>query len=126
MRADNSAHLAAAAHQRSEAARRRATDTLRRLDQAGHPITFAGVAQAAEVSRSWLYRDADLRAEVDRLRAEQTSSRLSRPASERGTQASQHHRIAVLLDANRELRKDNHELRAHVALLLGQRRDELT
>ena len=35
----------------------------------GMPITFDAVAREAQVSRSWLYNQPDLRAEVERLRA---------------------------------------------------------
>ncbi|MGH9036588.1 MAG: DUF6262 family protein, partial [Acidimicrobiia bacterium] len=57
------AHLATAAQRRSDETRRRARAALQRLDQAGRTITFATVAAAAQVSRSWLYRDDDIRRE---------------------------------------------------------------
>ena len=47
MRADNTAHLVAAARARSDAAHKRATNALRRLDQTGAPITFGAVAAEA-------------------------------------------------------------------------------
>ncbi len=37
--------------------------------RAGLPITFDALAREARVSRSWLYNQPDLRAEVERLRA---------------------------------------------------------
>lgn len=64
----NSSALATAAQQRAHDTRHRAVDILRRLDAAGETVTFLSVARAARVSRSWLYRQADLRAEIDRLR----------------------------------------------------------
>ena len=60
--------LVAAARQRADDTRRRAVEALRRLDAAGEPVTFISVARAAGVSRSWLYRQGDLRAEIERLR----------------------------------------------------------
>ncbi|MFF7251573.1 DUF6262 family protein, partial [Embleya sp. NPDC008237] len=69
MPADNSHPIVAAAHRRAAATRRRATSALRRMDATGTVITFEAVAREAGVSRSWLYNQPDLRAEIERLRA---------------------------------------------------------
>ncbi len=50
MRADNSAHIVAAARRRATDARSRAVTALRRLDADGKPVTFSTVASAARVS----------------------------------------------------------------------------
>ena len=68
MRADNSRHVIAAAHRRAEQTRQRAVTALRRMDGTGQRITFDAVSRAAGVSRSWLYAQDDLRAEIERLR----------------------------------------------------------
>ena len=68
MRADNSRHVIAAAHRRAEQTRQRAVTALRRMDGTGQRITFDAVSRAAGVSRSWLYAQQDLRAEIQRLR----------------------------------------------------------
>ncbi|HEX2700193.1 MAG TPA: DUF6262 family protein [Acidimicrobiales bacterium] len=125
MKIDNSAHLASAARRRSDETRRRAEQALWGMDRAGGPISFTAVAAAASVSRSWLYRDSDLRTEIHRLRAAGPAAMASRPAAERSSTASQHRRIATLLDANRTLRTENQQLRGEVAALLGERRDHV-
>ena len=71
MQADNSHHLIAAARRRSVATQRRAVAAVRRLDTAGTTITFDAVSREAGVSRSWLYNQPDLRAEIERLRQRQ-------------------------------------------------------
>src|SRR5664280_720713 len=68
MRADNSRHLTTAARQRAEQTRARAVRALRRLDETGKSITFEAVAAEAGVSRSWLYSQQDIRAEIQALR----------------------------------------------------------
>ena len=68
MRADNSRHVIAAARRRAGQTRQRAVAALRRMDAAGQRITFDAVAREAGVSRSWLYAQDDLRAEIGRLR----------------------------------------------------------
>ena len=123
--ADNRAHLAAAAARRSLQARERATDALRRLDASGTPITFIAVAHEDGVSRSWLYRDPDIRAEVHRLRAASgPAGRPSAPTAERATEASLRQRIETLLGDNRALRDENRQLRDQIAKLLGTQRAE--
>src|SRR5664280_946035 len=74
MRADNSRHLTTAARQRAEQTRARAVRALRRLDETGKSITFEAVAAEAGVSRSWLYSQQDIRAEIQALRTRRQPS----------------------------------------------------
>jgi len=60
--------LSEAAARRHELTRARAVQALRELDRAGAPVTFAGVAQAAGISRSWLYTQPDISSHIRRLR----------------------------------------------------------
>jgi len=69
MRADNTAHIVAASRRRTEQTHHQAAAALRRLDTNGTPVTFEALAREAGVSRSWLYAQPDLRAEITRLRA---------------------------------------------------------
>lgn len=121
MPADNHQHLAAAAARRSTTTRQAAIETLRRLDAAGTPITFSVVADEAGVSRSWLYRDSQTRAEIERLRAA-TQKPTATPAAQRSTDASLRERIETLLDDNRTLRQENRRLQDQIAALLGHQR----
>src|SRR5437016_1134692 len=68
MRADNTRHIIDAARHRHELTRAKAIQALRTVDAAGTPVTFETVARAAVVSRSWLYAQPDIRAEIERLR----------------------------------------------------------
>jgi hypothetical protein len=60
--------LSEAAARRHELTRSKAIQALRELDRAGTPVTFAGVAQTAGVSRSWLYTQPDISGQIRRLR----------------------------------------------------------
>jgi Family of unknown function (DUF6262) len=62
--------LSEAAARRHELTRAKAVQALRELDRAGTPVTFAGVAQAAGISRSWLYTQPDISIQIRRLRQE--------------------------------------------------------
>ena len=52
MRADNTRHLAKAAHRRAEQTRRRAVTALRQLADTNEPLTVSTLAQRANVSRA--------------------------------------------------------------------------
>jgi predicted RNase H-like nuclease (RuvC/YqgF family) len=120
---DNSHHLAQAAQAKHAAAIQRAQEALRQLDRTGQPISFAAVAQAASVSRSWLYRQPALRTQIERLRATQRPrSHRQVPAAQRATIDSLHHRIEALQEEASRLRQENRALRDERARKLGAAR----
>ncbi|MGH3666010.1 MAG: DUF6262 family protein [Egibacteraceae bacterium] len=120
--ADNRAALAVATRHRAESTRERARTALRRLDRDGTTVSFVAVAAAAGVSRSLLYRDPDLRAEIDRLRTRDPLGTSRPPTAERTSDASLQQRLAAALEDNHTLRHENHQLRDQIAVLLGEQR----
>jgi uncharacterized protein DUF6262 len=124
MRADNSRHVIAAARRRAADTRKRAESALRRMDKNGLPITFDAVAKQARVSRSWLYNQADLRAEIERLRARRGSASPSRPVPDRqrASDASLLRRLESAAERIRRLETENKQLREALAMALGERR----
>jgi hypothetical protein len=124
MRADNSRHIVTAARHRATATRRRAVAAIRRMDNAGQPISFDAVAREGQVSRSWLYNQPDLRAEIERLRARRdprpTEPRL--PDRQRASDASLRRRLEVATERNRQLEAENRHLREALAVALGEQR----
>src|SRR5258706_12551886 len=123
MRADNSHHLIAAARHRAAATRRRAIAALRRMDKAGTPITVNAVAQEAGVSRSWLYNQPDLHAEIERLRTRRNPTATKPvPDRQRASDASPLRRLESAAERIKRLEADNQQLREALALALGERR----
>jgi len=125
MRADP---LSEAASRRHELTRARAIQALRELDRAGAPVTFASVARAAGVSRSWLYTQPDISSQIRRLRqqADGAGSAGAVPAAQRATDASLRARLTATLDRNKELADDNARLRRQLARALGDQRSART
>ena len=121
MRADNSHHLAAAARNRAEQTRTRAIRALRRLDQTGTAITFEAVAREAGVSRSWLYGQADLRDQIQTLRArhQPTPPTPRPPQRQAASQTSLLRRLHAATERIRRLEADNHQLRQALTEALG-------
>ena len=123
MRADNSAHVIAAARRRSDDARRKAVTALRSLDASGQPVTFSTVAAAAGVSRSWLYAQDDLREQVERLRArQQPPASPPVPDRQRATPASLLRRLEAATSRIRLLESENRQLRDALERALGEQR----
>ena len=113
--------LSEAAARRHELTRSRAVQALRELDRAGVPVTFAGVAQAAGVSRSWLYTQPDISGQIRRLRQEANAAG-GIPSAQRATDASLRARLSAALDRNKQLAGENARLRRQLARSLGDQR----
>src|SRR5947209_7141930 len=115
--------LSGAAARRHELTRSKAIQALRELDRAGTPVTFAGVAQAAGVSRSWLYTQPDISSQIRRLRKYKDGAI---PSGQRATDASLRARLAAALDRNKQLADENARLRRQLARALGDQRSART
>jgi|SRR5215470_10893727 len=124
MRADNSHHVVQAAQRRAEQTRQRAVTALRRMDATGQRVTFDAVSRAAGVSRSWLYAQDDLRAEIERLRQRNpaTPPALAPPQRQRASAPSLLRRLEAATAHIRRLEADNQQLRDALARALGERR----
>jgi Ribonuclease G/E len=70
IRARRTAVLTAAAKAKSEAKAQAADQAIRRLIKGGEHITFQAVQREAGVSHAFLYGNPDLRARIERLRAQ--------------------------------------------------------
>jgi hypothetical protein len=101
-----------------------AIQALRELGRAGAPVTFAGVARAAGVSRSWLYTQPDISSQIRRLRknTDGAGSAGAVPAGQRTTDASLRARLTAALDRNKQLADENARLRRQLARALGDQR----
>jgi len=119
-RADNTHHLRAAAQARHDRALHRAHEAVRLLDRRGEAITFTTVAATAHVSRSWLYRQPDLRSAISSQ--QRIAAGVGVPAAQRASTDSNDARRDALRLEIEHLRAENAILRHHVARALGQRR----
>jgi len=74
-------------------------------------------------SRSWLYTQADIRDQIQRLRGTRNDQSASAiPAGQRATDASLRARLAAALQRNRALADENARLRRQLARALGAER----
>ena len=114
--------LREAAQARHEATLRRAITALQRLARRGEPVTFHRVAKTAGVSRSWLYRQPQLRDEITRLRGAAAGRPGTLPSAERATTDSLRQQLSTYRDEISRLRTENQELRDQLARHLGAAR----
>ena len=123
MGAEPARPLLDAAARRTLEAEQRVRGALRELDRQGAAITFAGVAQRAQVSRAFLYQHAELRTEIEALRAAQASAPASLPARQRASDASLRARLRAALDEGQRQREEIARLREELALAHGRARE---
>jgi hypothetical protein len=124
-RADNTRYLIQAAAARRQNARHKASQAIERLHQQGEPITFAAIAAAAGVSRTWLYRQDDLRELIGRLRAGNNRP-VRTPATQRASDASLRQRLDAARHEVAHLRSENTDLRQRLEHHLGDQRARRT
>ncbi len=115
------APLAIAAERKHHSAVQRARAALIAMHNASIQITFQSVADQAGVSRQWLYKNPELRAEIEKLRANHSSPHPV-PAADRASDASRRQRNLMLLEENKRLRAENVALKQELAMLIGERR----
>jgi len=115
--------LAEAAAKRTLDAEQRVRATLRALDADGATISFAAVAERAEVSRAFLYAHAELRAEIEALRSIHTAGPVRLPVRQRASDASVRARLRAALDEMKRQRAEIAALREELALAHGRVRE---
>lgn len=123
MRPDNSHYLRTAQRAAHDDLIRRAGDAVRELDRRGEPVTFATVARASGVSRSFLNKVPALATEIRRLRSVRPKNAVGVPSAQRMSDDSKEARLSQLREANRMLRTEVGRLRDQNAILLGRLRD---
>lgn len=119
---DQTKVLREAAQARHDATLRRAEATLRTLVRHGAPITFRGFADSAGVSRSWLYRQPQLREQIEHLRQQRSARDPAVPSAERASTESLRQQIHAYREEIARLSKENQALYEQLARKLGAAR----
>ncbi len=121
-RADNTDHLRRAAATRQDDAVTRTRQAITDARRTGQPVTFATIARAAAVSRSWLYNQPDLREAIGTLRQDPPRSPRPGAAAQRATTESLHQRLDTARAEIGRLRTDNALLHEQLERSLGAQR----
>lgn len=119
---DRIQRLRQAAQARHEKTARRAEAALSSLARRGEPVTVRGVAEAARVSRSWIYQQPRLLAEIDRLRQPRPGKRPGVPATQKATIDSLRQQLHAYREEITRLRAEITSLHEQLARQLGTAR----
>lgn len=100
----------------------RATAALHALGRTADPITFCSVARVAGVSRSWLYRQPDLRGQIEQLRQSARPSPSRVTPVQRASDESNRQKLKIYREELARLQAENRDLREQLARKLGAER----
>jgi len=114
--------LRQAAQGRHDATLAKAAAALHALARTTDPITFGGLARSAGVSRSWLYRQPELRQQIEQLRRPALPGRSQVPPTQRASDDSNRQKIAIYREELKRLQAENRDLREQLARKLGAER----
>ena len=121
-RADNSVYLAQANARRHQAALAAARHAIEQFQREGTAINYTAIARTAGVSRTWLYRQDQIRDLISQLRQQHA------PAATLATQRASTNSLRQRLDTARaeitRLRAENRSLREQIARQLGLQRTQ--
>ncbi len=121
-RADNSAFLAQANARRHDAALAAARHAIEQLQREGTAINYTTVAHSAGVSRTWLYRQDQIRDLISQLRRQHAPA--AAVASQRASTDSLRQRLDTARTELTRLRAENRSLRDQIGRQLGLRRTQ--
>lgn len=120
-RADNSAFLTLANARRHQAALTAARRTIDQLRREGKPVNYTAVAHAAGVSRTWLYRQDQIKDLISQLRDHEPPA-----AAQHASTDSLRERLDTARAEITRLRAENRSLRDQLARQLGLQRTQHT
>ncbi|MET9832273.1 DUF6262 family protein [Streptomyces sp. NPDC006385] len=106
--ADNARFLVEASKTRSRQARERPEEAVKAASRHGERPTVVGIANAAGVSRSWLYTQTDLITAINQL--QQRAPAPHRSPRHAASDTSLQRRLETALERNRQLRDQVAEL----------------
>ena len=115
--------LAANARRRSEQTLQKAQDAITVMAARGDAITVARLAKNAQVSRSWIYTQPELRERIEQLRQAAPARPPRSTAASRASLDSLKQRLHLAHQRISQLREENQQLRREVEHLHGQLRD---
>ena len=117
----NTSGLEAHAQQKRSSAIKRTEDAIARLIQDKRPVNFKTVSEESGVSRTWLYKEPEIKAKINQIKNQQSSK--SRSTS-RATDNSSHQPIdtSVIDEFKKKIKKletENYALRSHLEVVYG-------
>jgi predicted nucleic acid-binding Zn-ribbon protein len=111
------------ARRRSEQTLQKAQDALTAMTARGDTVTVASLAKTAEVSRSWIYTQPELRERIEQLHQAAPARPPRSAAASQASLDSLKRRLDLAHQRIAQLREENGQLRHAVEQLHGQLRE---
>ena len=119
----NTSGLQSHVQKKRESALERAESALQRLLKENRTVNFDTVAKEANVSRTWLYQQADIRQRIENLREQQVSTTTKRQESSKASHnngtTSELQEISALQQRIKKLETENLVLKNHLEVVYG-------
>lgn len=117
----NTSGLEAHAQQKRESAIKRTEDAIARLIQDKRPVNFKTVSEESGVSRTWLYKEPEIKAKINQIKNQRSSKSRSTNST---TNNSSHSPIdtSVIDEFKKKIKKletENYALRSHLEVVYG-------
>lgn len=114
----NTEGIKSSAQKKRQDAFHKTDEAIKVLIKTQKPINIESVAQAAGVSRQWIYNQPELRERIETLRAQQ-SPKKAIPKSQSVSDASKDAIIKTLRQRLREVEEENKELQKKIEVAYG-------
>lgn len=123
----NTSGLEVHAQQKRESALERTEDAIARLIQQKRPVNFKTVSEESGVSRTWLYKEPDIKARINQLKNKHSSEPRSRQNATTNSdyQTIDTSSIDELKQKIKKLETENYALRNHLEVVYGMADPEL-
>lgn len=117
----NTSGLEVHAQQKRESAIKRTEDAIARLIQDKRPVNFKTVSEESGVSRTWLYKEPEIKAKINQIKTKQSSkSRSTSGVTDNfGHQPIDTSVIDELKKKIKKLETENYALRSHLEVVYG-------
>ncbi len=95
---------------------------IQQLIKEGRSINFKTVAEVADVSTAWLYKEPEIKARIEHLRDQGTRKKKSVPTNQKANDASNNSKYQALKQRIQKVEAENRGLRDHLEAIHGRQR----
>lgn len=123
----NTSGLEAHAQQKRESALKRTEEAISRLQSEKRPVNFKTVSEESGVSRTWLYKEPEIKAKIDEIKNQKTNKSRNNKSVfvNSNNQPIDTSQINELKTKVRKLETENYALRNHLEVVYGMAAPQL-
>ncbi|MBD2164961.1 hypothetical protein H6G04_11165 [Calothrix membranacea FACHB-236] len=100
----------------------RTEEAIKQLIKEGRAVNFKTVAEVAEVSTAWLYKEPEIKSRIEHLRQQGSRKQKLVPTQQKATEASKDAKYQALKQRLQHVEAENRGLREHLAAIHGRQR----